>query len=77
MEKSCRKCKYLGLDQKNDWTCGKKMVEQLEKALKNDGMVTDCPAYEFEEGMTFEDRAKRLIKDVMKSGGEKEGVKDG
>ncbi len=51
------------------------MFEYFEKALENDKMETDCPAYFFQKGMTFEDRAKRLIRDVLKYE-EKEKNKD-
>jgi hypothetical protein len=67
-EKSCLKCIFLGTDfQSGKWRCGQEMWEYLFEAQETEGMKTDCPVYEYQEGMTFNDRVKRLIKNVMKS----------
>ncbi|MCH7761190.1 hypothetical protein IIA15_07325 [candidate division TA06 bacterium] len=70
MKKSCLKCIFLGINLQGDWVCGKQMVAHFKKALKSKTMETDCLAYEFVKGMTFLDRARRMIKDVAKSGKE-------
>jgi len=42
------------------------MVKYLKKALENDKGETDCPSYQYQKGMAFDDRVRRLVRAVMK-----------
>jgi len=44
----------------------------LKKALQNEIKKTDCPDFEYIKGMTFPDRAERLIRAVLKVEDKKE-----